>query len=269
MKKITTLFAGIVFCLCVGSTNVSASTFTLTPKPKTIHVKLGQNKEICGDAKLDGHSIDFIWGGELLTTTWERSNKNISLTYDNEKDDDDSPSLSNFVYGERIGKSKVYLHTLCNVYKNNDDDNITSEELYEGSCSFNVVVSGYNSIKTSGVALYSYDTRNNVFDIEITNLSNKTIRIYSKGARSYDCDYTKFDRKLKLTGKRKYVDIKPGKHKYVHFKVKGRTTWWNVEDEEIHFNVKWGKKKYTLCADYEGIYKWSKKRWISINKDDI
>lgn len=265
MKKITTLFAGMVFCLCAGSTNVSASTFTLTPKPKTIHVKLGQSKEIYGDAKLDGHNVNFLWENEILTTDWGRSNKNISLTYDN-GEGEDSASLANDVCGERIGKSKVYLYALCHIYQENDT---SGEELYEGSCSFNVVVSGYNSIKTSGVALYSYDTRNNVFDIEITNLSNKTIRIYSKGARSYDCDYTKFDRKLKLTGKRKYVDIKPGKHKYVHFKVKGRTTWWNVEDEEVHFKVKWGKKKYTLCADCEGIYKWSKKRWISINKDDI
>lgn len=268
MKKITTLFAGIVFCLCVGSTNVSASAFTLTPKPKTIHVKLGQSKGIYGDAKVDGHSIDFIWGGEILVTNWERSNKNISLLYDNGKGEE-SASLDNEVYGERIGKSKVSLFTMCSVYKDNDDGITSSTETYDGTCTFNVIVSGYNSIKTSGLALYSYDTRNNVFDIEITNLSNKTIRIYSKGARSYDCDYTKFDRKLKLTGKRKYVDIKPGKHKYVHFKVKGRTTWWNVKDEEIHFNVKWGKKKYTLCADYEGIYKWSKKKWISINKDDI
>ncbi len=121
------------------------------------------------------------------------------------------------------------------------------------------------------IDLYGYDTRSNTFNLTITNRAKNKLRIYSSGAYSLDKDYKQYDRKLKLTGSRKYIDIKGKKSKDVNFKVKGSTTWWDVEDAEVYFYVEFDGKKFKACGDYEdGGYYYSGGEWkeTSKNEDD-
>lgn len=121
------------------------------------------------------------------------------------------------------------------------------------------------------IDLYGYDTRSNTFYMTIKNRAKNKLRIYSNGAYSLDKDYKSYDRNLKLTKNRKYIDIKGKKSKNVNFKVKGRSTWWDVEDAEVYFYVNFEGKKFKACGDYEdGGYYYSGGKWkeTSKNKDD-
>ena len=121
------------------------------------------------------------------------------------------------------------------------------------------------------VDLYGYDTRSNTFNLTIKNRTKHKLRIYSSGAYSLDKDYKSYDRKLRLTKNRKYIDIKAKKSKDIYFKVKGSTTWWDVKDAEVYFYVKFAGKKFKVCGDYEdGGYYYSGGKWkeTSKNEDD-
>lgn len=121
------------------------------------------------------------------------------------------------------------------------------------------------------VDLYGYDTRSNTFNLTIKNRTKHKLRIYSSGAYSLDKDYKSYDRKLRLTKNRKYIDIKAKKSKDIDFKVKGSRTWWDVKDAEVYFYVKFSGKKFKVCGDYEdGGYYYGGGKWkeTSKNEDD-
>lgn len=121
------------------------------------------------------------------------------------------------------------------------------------------------------IDLYGYDTRSNTFNLTITNRAKNKLRIYSSGAYSLDKDYKRYDRKLKLTRSRKYIDVKGKKSKDINFKVNGSRTWWDVKDAEVYFYVKFDGKKFKACGDYEdGGYYYSGGKWkeTSKNEDD-
>ena len=97
--------------------------------------------------------------------------------------------------------------------------------------------------------LTDYYTRSNTFEAYIKNYSSSTITIKSTKAKAYDCDYKTFDRSLRLKGSGK---IKPGVEKRILFKVKGRTTWPDVDDFYVKCKIKYGKKTYDMCIYPEG-----------------
>lgn len=115
--------------------------------------------------------------------------------------------------------------------------------------------------------LTSYNTRSNCFKVRIKNKGKKTITVYSKDAYSQDDDYKSFDRKLKLTKGNSKVTIKPGKSKTVSFKVKGRTTWPDVEDHTVFYKFKYDGKTYRArawygsCGDYKSGKYWYYTLW--------
>lgn len=240
--------------------------------PQKITMYLEQNKFINGKAYFNNEEVDSYDLENLIdehnmeisiqSVTWKRSNKNISLLYYKDNDIDDLDG--NMIDANKIGKTKI---TLTVKYKEKHFDEYDENEstvIQEGWTSYKtitksiwVTVKPYKTPQLGG-GLYKYDTRENIFKTQIYNPTNRKIRIYSKGAYSLDCDYKKFDRKVKLTRRRKYVDLKPGKWTNVNFKVIGRTTWWKVDDEEIHCKCKFKGKKYTLSIETERIMKWTK-----------
>lgn len=111
----------------------------------------------------------------------------------------------------------------------------------------------------------SYNTRSNVFKMSLTNRSKKQIKIYSKGAVALDDDYVSFDRKVKMTKKRKTITVKPGKSKTINWKVIGTTTWYDVNDFAIQFKCKYIGKKSWLSVQDDSVYVWKKKKWKKIS----
>ena len=93
-----------------------------------------------------------------------------------------------------------------------------------------------------------YDTRNNIVSVYIKNKGKATLTVYSSGSKLIDTDYKVYDRTLKLTGGKKYITIKPGKAKYVKYKVVGKNTWPGIEDKKIRIKLKYDGKKYTRYA---------------------
>lgn len=79
----------------------------------------------------------------------------------------------------------------------------------------------------AGGYIYSYNTRTNTFLMKFKNCSDKVMRIKSSDAIAVDSDYAAYDRKLKLSGT---ISIKPGKVRWLKFKVVGNLTWYNVDD---------------------------------------
>ena len=293
MKKFLKLMSFIlVFSfLWIINTKSAQAGFSISV-PKTITMYYGQMKKITPKLYYNGEFMKndaTLWkhygdeeGGYTLdvdSISWSRSNKNISLdSYEGIGIED----LYTYVDAKKFGKSKITLSIDCYedhfaVYDDyrygedgNYDDNLNNHIIKNAwdktttiKKTISVIVKPYKSIHMNGW-LYKYDTRSNIFKTKLFNASNKKIRIYSKGAYFLDCDYKKYDRNLKLTGNKKYIDLKPGKWTKVNFKIKGSLTWWDIRDEEIHCNCKIGNKKYVLCIDDEEVCKWSKGKWRNI-----
>lgn len=142
---------------------------------------------------------------------------------------------------------------------------ITVTAKYEGqSCSDSFILNVKSTLKKNLYVfgyMKSYNTRSNVFKMSLTNWSKKPIKIYSKGAVALDDDYVSFDRRVKMTKKRKTITIKPGKSKTINWKVIGSTTWYDVEDFEIQFKCKYKGKKSWLSVQDDSVYVWKKKKW--------
>lgn len=280
MKKFFKLMS-VVFVFCtLWTVNIKCAKADLKVSlPKKMTIYLGNDKDfnakiyfdnerIDDQADLDYNTEEHDTEIEIQSVKWKRSNKNVSLlSYNGDLDE-----LSNTIYGNKAGKTKLtvtikYKETYPEEY--DEDDNIISDALTFHETitkTIWVTVKPYKTLRLDG-GLYKYDTRENIFKTQIYNPTNKKIRIYSKGAYSLDCDYKKYDRKVKLTRKRKYVDLKPGKWTNVNFKVIGSVTWWDVDDEEIHCNCKFNGKKYILSIETERIMKWTKKGWKKISID--
>lgn len=114
-------------------------------------------------------------------------------------------------------------------------------------------------------SLDEYNTRTNVFSMDVSNMTNKTITIYSNGAGVYDFDYTAFDRSVRLTGGRKSISIKPGKSKTIYFYVVGSLTWYDVEDFELCSYWNWGAHRYRVSVQYRYASAYIGGRWKQIS----
>lgn len=278
MKKFLKLMSFVFifsFLWVIGSTNVKADGLSLSMQKK-LSLTIGDERSIGVVLYFDGKKIDDNYASNddmeltIESIEWKRSNKNVSLL--SYYDDDIEGANENNLYADKIGKTKLtltikYREEHFEKYDNNYNVIKDSWTSY-GSVtkSIWVTVKPHKTLRLGG-GLYEYDTRENIFKTQIYNPTNRKIRIYSKGAYSLDCDYKKFDRKVKLTRRRKYVDLKPGKWTNVNFKVIGRTTWWKVDDEEIHCKCKFKGKKYTLSIETERIMKWTKNGWRKISID--
>ena len=109
--------------------------------------------------------------------------------------------------------------------------------------------------------LYKYDTRKNVFYMELTNYTNKKMIVLANDAVAVDSDYTTFDRSVYLL---KNVVIKPGKTKKLKFHVKGSVTWYKCSDFCMNCWVKWKNKKKRIAADNEECFVRKGKKWKSM-----
>lgn len=148
-----------------------------------------------------------------------------------------------------------------------DWDNMEFDGIYgETICAIakcNVTVKYYTSLRVEA-DLFKYDTRSNTFSISVQNLSNKSIKILSKGAMAYDDDYKKFDRKVYIKGKKSSVTIKPRQSKIIKFKVKGKRTWYDYNDFQICSYWKWGNKKYWVSVMPDEAWRKAGKKWKQI-----
>lgn len=163
---------------------------------------------------------------------------------------------------KRAGKSTVTITAeyLRPSYWDNEKNEYVSEIRTQGQTQCTINIQYFNSVRAQ-TCLMDYNTRNNTFIIKVKNLSNKKITILSKGAKALDCDYKKYDRKLRIKGKSKVV-INPGQTKKISFKVIGKRTWYDHEDFEIRSYWKWGKKKYLVSVDsFEETRVKSGKKW--------
>ena len=114
--------------------------------------------------------------------------------------------------------------------------------------------------------LYDYNTRGNYFIAIVHNNSNSPVTIIRKGAKVLDDDYKSFDRKIKG---QKNITVKPGQTKKIHFKVKGRTTWYDSDDFILYANIKYEGKKYKWKVWYEdSFYKRGGKWWTTYDYAD-
>lgn len=115
-----------------------------------------------------------------------------------------------------------------------------------------------------GAVLYDYDTRGNYFTVRFKNKGKKTLYIVS-GNKVEDVDYKSFDRKVSL-GKK--VAIKPGQTRYVHFRVRGRNTWYNYEDFTLCYKFMYDGKTYEGHTwDEDSVYK-KGKSWYGTYWDE-
>lgn len=113
-----------------------------------------------------------------------------------------------------------------------------------------VIVKEGTSLCLDG-SIYDYDTKRNTFIVYIGNYSAKPISIISGKAKATSYSYKSFNRTLRV---KKSVTIQPGEEKYIKFKVRGRTTWYDPTDFSIQCKCKYNKKKYNLriCdSEYE------------------
>lgn len=170
---------------------------------------------------------------------------------------------------KKQGKSTITINAKYRELLDWDDENF--EEIYGNTLSAtakcNVSVKYYTSLRVSA-DLYRYDTRSNTFFISVQNLSNKSIKIMSKGAMAYDDDYKKFDRKVYIKGKKSSVIIKPGQDKIIKFKVKGKRTWYDYNDFQICSYWKWKGKKYWVSVMPEEAWRRTGKKWKQIGYSD-
>lgn len=115
----------------------------------------------------------------------------------------------------------------------------------------------------------NYDTRNNRFQVRFENNGKRNLYVYSKNAEALDCDYTYYDRSLRLSRGTSYVVIKPGKSKLVNFYVNGSITWFDEDDFTIVYYMKYHGKKYLANADsdYSESYYKRSNGWYYTYKD--
>lgn len=148
---------------------------------------------------------------------------------------------------------------------------ITVTAKYKGqTCSDSFILKIKSTLKKNLYVLGSldnYNTRSNVFKMSLTNRSQKPITIYSKSAVALDEDYISFDRNLKMTKNREKITIKPGKSKTISWKVLGSTTWYKVNDFEIHFKCKYKNKMNRLSVKGSSIYIWKNRKWKKLSEE--
>lgn len=177
--------------------------------------------------------------------TWSCTNKKVAEI--SPKDTMDSTEISSYVYIYPKKKGTCYILATSNGK----------------TVRCKLIVKLREKFKP-GALLDSYSTRNNEFDIVITNYSNNSMTILKNDIVAANSDYRSFDRYLKL---KKNVTIKPGKSKVVTFKVEGKVTWWDVDTFTINYWVKYKGKKYRVATDTDASYIYKGKRWKKLYQE--
>ena len=111
-----------------------------------------------------------------------------------------------------------------------------------------------------------YDTRNNIIEAWVYNSGKGVMKLYSKGAKLIDWDYTSYDRNLHLTNNQKSVTIKPNKRRYVRFKVEGALTYPGTNRKDIQCKMNYDGKNYWIAISDSG-YIWKNGRYIEIPEE--
>lgn len=107
-----------------------------------------------------------------------------------------------------------------------------------------------------------YNTRDNYFEVEVSNHRPSAVTIIRKGARVEDNDYKSYDRKIKNASN---VTIKSGETKYIRFYVDGNNTWPDYEDFTLFAKFIFEDVTYDWKVWYcESLY-WKKpeKKWYT------
>lgn len=279
MKRVikTCTFLFVCFCaifLVLCDQQASAASKKLSKVPKKVTVYTNENLNITKKFKLPYRFKHVDDEYEYTTEELEISTSNSKLEIQTSQDTSDDSCWEErygFNVGNKTGKCTVtfkYIRhktTYDEVYNDETEDYETNSKSndYTEIAKCIVIIKRHPKLKLDG-ELINYNTRDNIYEVYIQNLTSKTITIYSNAAKALDNDYKKFDRKLKLSGQKKYIKIKPGKKKTVRFKVLGRNTWPNIKDTSIYFNLKYNKKKYKICVDTTGVYRFSKRKYISL-----
>lgn len=176
--------------------------------------------------------------GASTDVTWKSSNKKIATVSSNGK-----------IKGIKLGKCTVSAFFNGAIYK----------------CNVQVI---QHPPKYGGY-LADYYTRSKCFEVKIHNYGKKNITILSSGANAKDKDYKHWDRKVKLS-KGSSITIKPGKTKFVRFKVSGKQAWPNYLDATIFCYIKVdGKKYYTKFIPWDYEEAEEPDEGIRCEKDDI
>lgn len=212
-------------------------------------------------------NVTVYYNGRDVTNStnidFKSSNKSIAYIEDYDGNNNDDEYSTYTVYPKKTGKCVVTITAQYRPepsYWDAEKSETVEEPVLRATAKCTVNVQPHKSLRAHA-CLVDYNTRSNTFIIKVKNISNKNITILSKGAKARDCDYKKFDRKLRIKGKSKVV-IKPGQTKTIRFKVIGKTTWYDFEDFEVRSYWKWGKKKYLVSVDSdEGVYIKRGKKW--------
>ena len=141
---------------------------------------------------------------------------------------------------------------------------IIIDKKYTATASCTVTVKPPKNLQVSA-SLDSYNTRSNEFILSLKNYTGKTIRIYSNGSWVREDDYRFYDRNLKLSNGKSYIDIKPMKKATIKFKVKGRLTWYRVSDFTLFSKWKWNGKVYDTKVSYFGAYIKTGNKWKNMS----
>lgn len=256
-KIILSIIVILGFIFIIDIQTVQAESNLEIKVKKSVSVKFTDCKEV---------SVRVYYQGKDVTedTKFSFNSSKKSIVKVNKMEDDEDFYVNGFeAWPKKVGKSTI---TITAKYRPSHWDDDELEEVYDGETitvtSKCVVNSQYYSSIRAYADLINYNTRNNTFTIKVNNISNKKIKIMSTGAMAFDDDYTAFDRKIRLAGKKSSITIKPGQTKKVKFKVIGKTTWYNYNDFQICSYWKWGNKKYWVSVK-PGEETWRKqgKKW--------
>lgn len=148
-----------------------------------------------------------------------------------------------YVWADKKGKSTITVK-LSNGKKYTSTVNVVA-----GEPDFNARITKYN-------------TRDNYFEVAVSNHRPSAVTIIKKGARVEDNDYKTYDRKIKNADN---ITIKSGETKYIRFYVEGNTTWPDYEDFTLFAKFIFEDVTYDWKVWYcESLY-WKKpeKKWYT------
>ena len=258
MKKKNSLIIGFLMLFLMGLTLQphqchAASNFTISI-PKTKSVYLGHSFSLVPKMYLNGKKVSCC-----DSIKWSYSDKK-SFSKLSEDIYDEYP----YLFAEKIGKCKVTVKVIYydEYYDDYLDDFI--DKKYTATASCTVTVKPPKNLQVSA-SLDSYNTRSNEFILSLKNYTGKTIRIYSNGSWVREDDYRFYDRNLKLSNGKSYIDIKPMKKATIKFKVKGRLTWYRVSDFTLFSKWKWNGKVYDTKVSYFGAYIKTGNKWKNMS----
>lgn len=196
---------------------------------KSSKEKLSKTNITCYLDDIDGKTVKLKNASDKIV--WTISNKKVASIY---REDNGVT-----IYPKRPGT--CYLKAKC------------------GGRSFKckVKIKGRKYVYAGGY-IKSYNTRTNTFLMKFKNCSDKVIRIKSSDATALDSDYTAYDRKVKLP---RMISIKPGRTKWLKFKVVGNPTWYDVDDFCINYTVLYKGKKYRMASDTSTTWIRKKGKW--------